>query len=221
MIKVEKDLNSVPDCLKSGKAYNCEDVKIELKKVYNKKCCYCETKLTKNYAIEHFRPKQDYKWLEKSWSNLLLVCNSCNSSKGKLFEVANTKQISKITGVNVHNSAKNLNQLEEQYLLHPEYDNPEDFFAFEKSGKIKSIKNNKRAEYTIYLVKLNHTDLIEARYEIIEKFIKELKNKVENSEIANLIFNFAKESEDKNLSFTAFRKYTVKNHLLKVISDIK
>ncbi len=216
MIKVKKDLSKIPDCLKNGGAYNCEDVKTELKKVYNKKCCYCETKLTKNYAIEHFRPKQDYEWLEKSWSNLLLVCNSCNSSKGKRFETENTRLISEIVNIEVHESAEYLNQEEGQLLFHPEYDNPEEYFKFEKSGKILSNnKDDKRADYTIKLVKLNHIDLVESRYEIIENFIKEINNQVD---VKNIISNFAKKNMP-DYEFSAYRKYIVKNHLSEIIKD--
>jgi len=71
MIKVYKNTEKIPDCLEKGKAYNCDGVKKELAAIYNNKCCYCETKLTKNFEIEHFRPKEKYRWLEKSWSNLL------------------------------------------------------------------------------------------------------------------------------------------------------
>lgn len=46
MIKVKKDLSKIPKCLQNTKAYNCKDVKTELKNIYNKKCCYCETKKT-------------------------------------------------------------------------------------------------------------------------------------------------------------------------------
>ncbi len=220
MIKVKKDLSKIPDCLQNGKAYNCDDVKEELKNIYQYKCCYCETKLSKNYAVEHFRPKQDYKWLEKAWSNLLLVCNSCNSSKGKRFVTENKKLTNKVENIDFHKSAEYLNRKEQQRLLHPEYDNPEEYFEFEKSGKILGKnKNDKRAIYTIDLVKLNHADLIKSRYQIIEKLIKNIKNSVSQSEISFFLREFNKNANNSE-NYTAYRKYLINNFMKEIITDI-
>lgn len=46
-------------------------------------CSYCERPLTHNVAVEHIKPKDSNKLLEKEWSNLLLACTNCNSTKGK------------------------------------------------------------------------------------------------------------------------------------------
>lgn len=45
-------------------------------------CSYCERKLVVNLAVEHVKPKSTNKDLELSWSNFLLGCTNCNSTKG-------------------------------------------------------------------------------------------------------------------------------------------
>ena len=45
-------------------------------------CSYCEMKLDTALAIEHIRPKSLYPNLELEWSNFLLACTNCNSTKG-------------------------------------------------------------------------------------------------------------------------------------------
>jgi uncharacterized protein (TIGR02646 family) len=46
-------------------------------------CSYCERPISHNVAVEHIKPKDSNKLLEKEWSNLLLACTNCNSTKGK------------------------------------------------------------------------------------------------------------------------------------------
>ena len=48
-------------------------------------CSYCERRVMTNLAVEHIEPKGgDFgkPKLEKKWSNFLLACVNCNSSKG-------------------------------------------------------------------------------------------------------------------------------------------
>ncbi|HDR8244678.1 TIGR02646 family protein [Bacillus thuringiensis] len=45
-------------------------------------CSYCERPISHNVAVEHIKPKDSNKLLEKEWSNLLLACTNCNSTKG-------------------------------------------------------------------------------------------------------------------------------------------
>ena len=76
-------------------------VKDALLRAQDGKCCYCESKFraTSPGAVEHFRPKgaanqesrsakqyPGYYWLAYSWENLLVSCETCNTSyKGSLF----------------------------------------------------------------------------------------------------------------------------------------
>ncbi len=48
-------------------------------------CSYCERKIVTNLAVEHIQPKDGYfghPELELTWSNFLLSCVNCNSTKG-------------------------------------------------------------------------------------------------------------------------------------------
>ena len=45
-------------------------------------CCYCNMRLESGLAIEHVRPKKPVPELETTWSNFLLACTNCNSTKG-------------------------------------------------------------------------------------------------------------------------------------------
>ena len=44
-------------------------------------CSYCEMKLDASLAVEHVKPKSLYAELEREWSNFLLACTNCNSTK--------------------------------------------------------------------------------------------------------------------------------------------
>jgi hypothetical protein len=73
-------------------AYKEDDVVEALELLFEEKCAYCESKLLHVTPpdIEHFRPKGEvtevkthpgYWWLASEWSNLLLSCRDCNSSR--------------------------------------------------------------------------------------------------------------------------------------------
>lgn len=50
----------------------------------NEKCCFCECKLIvegKYMQVEHFHHKDEYDDEVVKWSNLLPICNRCNSHK--------------------------------------------------------------------------------------------------------------------------------------------
>jgi uncharacterized protein (TIGR02646 family) len=45
-------------------------------------CSYCERHIPTSLAVEHIQPKTHNTHLELVWSNLLLACTNCNSTKG-------------------------------------------------------------------------------------------------------------------------------------------
>lgn len=45
-------------------------------------CSYCERPILTSLAVEHLQPKTHNSHLELVWSNLLLACTNCNSTKG-------------------------------------------------------------------------------------------------------------------------------------------
>lgn len=46
-------------------------------------CSYCERRIETHLAVEHVQPKVRRKTMRNLWSNFLLGCVHCNSSKGK------------------------------------------------------------------------------------------------------------------------------------------
>ena len=46
-------------------------------------CSYCERRIETHLAVEHVQPKVRHTTLRNAWSNFLLGCVHCNSSKGK------------------------------------------------------------------------------------------------------------------------------------------
>lgn len=75
----------------SYQIYGDETVREQLVNMFQKKCAYCESKITSVYNgdIEHFRPKggygdplkaPGYYWLAADWDNLLFACAMCNQT---------------------------------------------------------------------------------------------------------------------------------------------
>lgn len=137
-------------------AYKSEKIKIELKKTHHNKCCYCEKKILDNkYAtdVEHFRPKSQYPWLAYEWSNLLLSCADCNRGKKiAMFPLKNETKKAKSPNCDLKN--------EEPIIIHPVFENPEDFIFFRK--EVAHWKNT-RGKQNITILGLNRSGLEELR----------------------------------------------------------
>lgn len=67
--------------------YKEHDVQLALKRIFKRKCAYCEKQVEKGFfEVEHYRPKgrvegsdhPGYWWLALAWSNLLPTCPGCN-----------------------------------------------------------------------------------------------------------------------------------------------
>ncbi|EKL9827465.1 retron system putative HNH endonuclease [Vibrio alginolyticus] len=98
-------------------------------------CSYCERKLPTNIAIEHIEPKDTNPLLRNTWSNFLVSCVNCNSSKGK-------------------------NEVDFNELYFPDRDNTFQAFEYYLDGQIKPNKGltdgqKQIAENTITLFGLN------------------------------------------------------------------
>lgn len=83
-------------------------------------CSYCERKIEVNLAVEHVIPKDSRPELTLVWSNFLLGCTNCNSTKGDKPIVLT------------------------QYFW-PDTDNTFNVFAYDNSGIVKVSKNLKKA----------------------------------------------------------------------------
>lgn len=222
MRKVDKDFSSPPEellaafqnqkenLIKRGKEHSFqgyEKAGKALKELYHDKCAYCESKMSSDFTVEHYRPKKgvySYYWLGYEWSNLLPVCTNCNNPKGGKFPIAATDfterdEAGKLERVKARKERPKLSPsgewdkqamypnhsylLEEQpYLLHPEIDEPWEYFRINQAGLIvdttytlipKDVET--RESKTVELVKLNREALIIARREVIADFEKSFK----------------------------------------------
>lgn len=179
--------------------YSHKSVKKALKDLYHKKCAYCEAKVPHafNYHIEHYRPKKEvtedsthdgYYWLGYEWSNLLWACGRCNGNKGEgkgnQFPIsgirATAQPILDDGTFNFTEFRANSSVLlaEQSILIHPEIDEPKNFFIFKPDGEIKGIDDAGRGKKTIEICDLNREDLVIARKKIIDDFLVDLKVQV-------------------------------------------
>jgi len=231
MIKVNKDYEYIPKSLNSktiakkkndllklkngseATGYNSKDVQNELRKIYNNKCCFCESKEKKdNYTIsfdiEHYRPKSKYYWLAFEWSNLLWSCQVCNRNYKKTqFPVKN--QIHE-PNINSENWKANSLELlsEEPFLLNPEIDDIEQHIEFNCNGEIKgkTVRGEKTIEICgLQRLKTNRKTLIDDIFQKLENQIDWLyeyvnKNKIEvvGIELIKLTFKEIFENIEKN-----------------------
>ncbi len=175
MKKLDRTLANAPACLanlspathtwdnmnsrKKNQVWN------EIYKFQEKFCAYCESDAYKGETtghIEHFFHKGDstYKALTFTWSNLFGCCSStahCGHYKDQTLEGGVARQY------------------DPNLILKPDVDDPEDFFQFLPSGKVKIRDgvvgvNNNRAEETIRALNLNYSELKLARETQINLF---------------------------------------------------
>ncbi|HLO54376.1 MAG TPA: hypothetical protein VK169_08815 [Saprospiraceae bacterium] len=169
--------------------------KDELEKIYNNKCCFCESDPSPSafWRVEHFRPKNKapnnspygnhngYSWLGYEWSNLLLICEKCNNKKSSHFPLFNeaNRMVQHALDQN-HNPITlikhELYQNEGNVLLNPEVDKVEDFFIFKPDGDIVGIDPEGRGEMSIKLYNLRRERLMIARHKISDEYFDEIKS---------------------------------------------
>ena len=149
-----------------------KDVKNELSKKTVNKCAYCESELKyQEVTIDHFRPHyaaadlegkispEHYWWLAFNWNNLLPVCQICNSNKKNYFPVSKKRATVK------YYAKETLFNKEKPLFIDPEYENPEEYFYYDREGIIYT--DTERGRITIDLLGLNRTDLVEARKSVV------------------------------------------------------
>lgn len=212
----------------SSSRYKCKYTKLGvdyypirdmLKKIYKNKCAYCETRFNRSYIkIEHYRPKSIYYALAYSWSNLLPICDICNTTKSNYFDVDGINVKDKIrTLEKLQYSTKIFNRIEKPKFLHPEIDDYSEMFRFDLKGNIvvfDEVLNSHRILYTIKYSDLNQDELAQRRAKIFKDFTNmtdELfllaKNNIEYHEsMNNKIVDFF---NDKN-EFIAVRQFIIK-----------
>jgi hypothetical protein len=224
----------------ASKLYRAPTVKAALDSIYNQKCAFCENKPVGSPAqVEHYRPKNGvkdlvhtgYYWLAYEWSNLLLACGNCNSTKGTNFPIINTPNrvvtpsllpSGAINEVNnfINNSPLNL---EAPVLINPELDDPNKHLAYLPSGRITHLST--RGDVSIEKYNLNRDELFTngrllKRNIIEEKFLKRLERYV-NAErnaatviedLIDVIIEDIVNPISQNLSFSEFYKQMLLNY---------
>ncbi len=243
MIKVVKDLEDTPtslnerktnrkrdNCIKDAKyhykkafdqQYKQQDVKTNLKKIYNEKCAFCEQKIREckdnnledcSQTIEHYRPKGKYYWLAYSWDNLLWCCHRCNQNKDNHFEIdSNQIEYEESFRENIHTSTNNYQELENPKMINPEIESVLDKLSF-YDGVIDS--NDVRLKYTIKQCGLDRDDLNEARQIIIEDFIEKLiDKKLKNEPLIEDLKELISEFKNQESEFRALRYWISKNYM--------
>jgi uncharacterized protein (TIGR02646 family) len=169
--------DSAPSFVFDSNIYGHDSVKDALVILQNKKCCFCESRITHiSYGdIEHFRPKagfsQDeadlfhkpgYFWLAYDWSNLFLSCQLCNQRyKRSFFPLKNPAKRCKI------NRSYSIAQ-EEPLFVNPSDTNPADHIAFHQEIPMwKTIEG----QTTIKGLKLDREELNEMRRDTLASLI--------------------------------------------------
>lgn len=135
------------------------------------KCWYCEVKqIRSDNAVDHFRPKDLYKWLAFDRNNFRYACTYCNSlrtnpetgkveGKGNKFPLFDEAKRATCEGEEVR---------EAPLLIDPCKIHEPTLLDFYEDGtplaKFKDDANKKlRADTSIALYHLDHPDLVEAR----------------------------------------------------------
>lgn len=135
------------------------------------KCWYCEIKQERSdNAVDHYRPKSKYKWLAFGIENFRYACTYCNSlrrdgetnivgGKGNQFPLADESKRAAIEGQEIE---------EQPLLLDPCNAHDPSLLSFLDDGTATAKEPNHairklRAETSIRLYHLNHTDLMEKR----------------------------------------------------------
>ncbi len=160
--------------------------------IYHRKCGYCESDTTAGAAlqVDHYRPKKriqedqthtGYYWLGYEWSNLILVCSTCNSKKSNQFPLESSGKRVRQAPLDNHGELdRNASRAdssallgEKPLLLNPEIDNPELHLVFLPNGEIRS--RTEQGQKTKEICDLNRADLVIARKTIVDNFLAEIR----------------------------------------------
>jgi len=240
MIRVHKDLDTVPNSLRYNKIiekidlcvqaneYNSQynskfkqkDTKELLSEIYNEKCVFCEQKIYKcingsmkscTSTVEHYRPKSIYYWLAFSWDNLLWCCHRCNKNKDNNFDILNTRVAFEDSFKNAIHTSINLYQdIEQPLMINPELESVLSKLTFD-NGIISST--DARVQYTIKTCVLDRPDLNEKRLKIIKKFKNRVnKRTLLSKSYKDILKNLKEDFMNKKSEFRALKFWIFKNH---------
>lgn len=234
---------------KFSSIYKSTFVKQQLNLIYHGKCAFCN-QIPKGspLQVEHFRPKNGimneihtgYYWLGYEWTNLLLACGNCNSTKNTHFplfpgisRVLNPTWINNNT-VDLNDCLNNSTVLinEEYVLINPEVDIPESFLFYEIDGKISNL--DIRGKVSIERYNLNRDELyLDGRKKLLDNLIKKIAKRFHkftdgditvknlNSEIIDIVVEELIEPIESNDTFDHFRFTVFKNYDLYILSNFR
>jgi uncharacterized protein (TIGR02646 family) len=218
-----------------GKRSHVED---QLNLSYFHKCSYCERKGKAD--IEHYRPKGSvravkhpgYYWLCYEWTNLIPSCINCNREGGKhdQFPIMGSRVLGPKfestlkLDLNSHKVNSKLLMDEKPYLLHPEVDEPSEYFTFKFHKKNEGIvilgtDGKGRGKKTIEICLLNRQEVRLSRQEMVyDELVNSLHfkfNKYKNR--VTSVFDdkkFWDSLEEKTEEFLAYSLCETSSHTL-------
>jgi hypothetical protein len=207
------------------------------------KCNYCESRIEKavKLQVEHYRPKAlvspgindnvelpGYYWLGLEWTNLLLACPKCNGkdAKANKFPIRGVRAIAinPLTPLAGGGLALDRTHLrvdsdvltnELPILLNPEVDVPENFLTFDIDGIMDGHGQDKeRGDVSWETYRLNRSELIVERLDILTKFQKKIMVDIGAFEIhvtdeAALFYYFTQTCKDILARNSAEEEYTL------------
>ena len=190
----------------------------EYYRYFNNKCVFCES-LAPNVKliVDYYRPVKGafniingqfseghYRWLDKDWSNIIVLCVECNRAKSNRFPLEG-KFCS--FGANDYELIK-----EKRLLINPFRDFPEKHFLYDQEGTI--IPRTKKGEITVEVLNLNRYSLIKERRRELVNFNNICQDSVKNKRNIKIIEEIIKQIKPE-APFAGIKKY----FLSKMIAD--
>lgn len=185
---------------------------------FNNKCVFCESSAPNvKLVVDYYRPvngafniingqfsEDHYRWLDKNWSNIIVLCVECNRAKSNRFPLEGEFCS---FGANDYELVK-----EKRLLINPFRDFPEKHFLYDQEGTI--IPRTKKGEITVEVLNLNRYSLIKERRMEIVNFKNTCKYFTENENNIKIIGEIIKQIKPE-APFVGIKKY----FLSKMIAD--
>ncbi len=183
-----------------ARAWTDRTVRKALERLFHGKCAYCETRLSSQGDVDHFRPAsgavgldgdfspQHYYWTAFEWRNLYLACEHCNRHKRNLFPV--------FGGRATPETAYEDLLLECAVLIDPCNENPAPVLVFTEEGTIAS--EDERGRMSIELLRLNREQLVKTRGDAFTQLKKRYavwQSSQDQAQLAELLKEAAPQSE--------------------------
>jgi predicted ATP-binding protein involved in virulence len=185
---------------------------------FNNKCVFCESSSSDmKLMVGYYRPiegalnitngqfsEEHYRWLDKDWSNTLVLCVECHRSKSNRFP---------LEGDFCSLEANEFDLIKEKRLLiNPFRDFPEKHFLYDEEGMI--IPKTKKGEVTVEVLNLNRNSLIEGRRREFSQFNRICHTFINDKEDEKILEEIIKQIRQE-APFAGIKRYC----LLRMIAD--